>query len=48
MTGKVLFEGPIPGGGFILTGRKSYSTEVLKKFLKDDNIPIDFHDLFQD
>lgn len=46
MTGKVLFEGPIPGGGFILTGRKSYSTEVLKKFLKDDNIPIDFHDLF--
>ncbi len=45
LSGKVLLEGPIPDGSFIIAGRKSYSTEVLKKFLNNDDIPIDFYDL---
>lgn len=44
ISGKFLLEGPIPGGSFILTGRKSYSNQVLKKFLNEQNVPIDFHD----
>jgi hypothetical protein len=44
ITGKALFEGPIPHGSFIITGRKSYSTTILKKFLNDQNVPIDFYD----
>ncbi len=34
LTGKLLLEGPIPNGSFILTGRKSYSSSILKKILK--------------
>jgi len=45
MTGKLLLEGPTPSGSFMLTGRRSYSSQILKKFLKNDNIPIDFYDL---
>lgn len=45
LTGKALLEGPIPHGSFIITGRKSYSTEILKKFLDDKNVPSDFYDL---
>ena len=45
LSGKLLLEGPIPDGSFIITGRKSYSTEVLKKFLNNDDVPIDFYDL---
>ncbi len=44
LTGKLLLEGPIPNGSFILTGRKSYSSSILKKFLNDQTVPIDFHD----
>ena len=44
LTGKALIEGPIPDGSFILTGRRSYNTSVLKKFLNNNNIPIDFWD----
>ena len=44
VTAKALVEGPIPNGSFIITGRKSYSDEVLKKFI-DKDIPIDFYDL---
>jgi len=44
ITGKALFEGPIPHGSFVITGRKSYSTAILKKFLNDKNVPIDFYD----
>lgn len=44
LTVKGLLEGPIPGGSFILTGRKSTSTEILKKFLNDKTYPIDFYD----
>lgn len=44
LTGKALVEGPIPHGSFMFTGRKSYSTSILKKFLNDQNVPIDFYD----
>ncbi|MDQ7816855.1 MAG: TonB-dependent receptor [Melioribacteraceae bacterium] len=44
LTGKFLLEGPIPDGSFILTGRKSYSNEILKKFLNEQSVPIDFYD----
>ena len=43
LTGKVLLEGPIPNGSFIITGRKSTSTEILKKFL-NKSAPFDFYD----
>jgi hypothetical protein len=45
ISGKVLAEGPIPYGSFMITGRKSFSTEILKKFLNNENVPIDFFDL---
>ena len=45
LSGKILVEGPIPDGSFMLTGRKSFSNQILKKFLNDQNIPIDFYDL---
>lgn len=45
LTGKALFEGPIPHGSFMITGRKSYYSEVLKKFLNDKSAPINFYDL---
>lgn len=46
MTGKLLVEGPIPNGSFILTGRKSYKNEILKKFFNNENAPFDFYDGF--
>ncbi len=45
LTAKTLFEGPIPHGSFIFTGRQSYSTEILKKFLNNQSAPISFYDL---
>lgn len=45
LTGKALVEGPIPHGSFLLAGRKSYNTSVLKKFLDNKNAPIDFYDI---
>lgn len=45
LTGKVLLEGPIPNGSFMLTGRKNYSNEILKKFLNDKEAPINFYDV---
>lgn len=44
LTGKFLVEGPIPDGSFIITGRKSYSNSVLKKFLNEQTVPADFYD----
>jgi hypothetical protein len=46
LTAKGLFEGPIPGGSFILSGRKNYSDVILKKFRNNNSIPADFYDLF--
>jgi len=45
LTSKLLLEGPIPNGSFIMTGRKSFSNSVLKNFFNEGNIPLDFHDL---
>lgn len=44
ISAKGLVEGPIPNGSFIITGRKSISTEVFKKFLDNEDLPINFHD----
>ncbi len=44
LSGKALFEGPIPHGSFIVAARKSYYTEILRKFLNSQNAPIDFYD----
>ena len=44
LTAKGALEGPIPDGSFIITGRKSYSNEILKKFTNNKSIPIDFYD----
>lgn len=46
LTAKLLLEGPIPGGSFILSGRKNYSDIILKKFRNDHTLPADFYDLF--
>jgi hypothetical protein len=46
LTAKGLIEGPIPNGSFMITGRKSYNNDVLKKFFNEQTIPIDFYDLF--
>jgi hypothetical protein len=45
LTAKALIEGPIPDGSFILTGRKSHSNAILKKFLNEKDVPVDFYDL---
>ncbi|MBU1101098.1 MAG: TonB-dependent receptor [Bacteroidetes bacterium] len=45
LTAKALIEGPIPYGSFIISGRKSYSADILKKFLNDKNVPAEFYDL---
>ena len=44
LTTKALAEGPIPDGSFMFTARKSISNQVLKKFLNNETIPIDFYD----
>lgn len=45
LSGKVAAEGPVPGGSFLLTGRKSYYSDILKKYLNDKDTPFDFYDL---
>jgi len=45
LTGKVSLEGPLSFGSFIITGRKSLFSDVLKKFLNYKDAPFNFHDL---
>jgi len=45
LTAKGILEGPIPNGSFLLSARKSYSTDILNKFFRNESIPIDFYDL---
>jgi len=45
LTAKALVEGPIPNGSFIITGRKNYSNQILKNYLNDKVLPVDFYDL---
>lgn len=44
LSGKAAIQGPIPNGSFIITGRKSYFSESLKKFI-DYEAPFDFYDM---
>ncbi|MCF8261910.1 MAG: TonB-dependent receptor [Melioribacteraceae bacterium] len=44
LTAKASLEGPLPHGSFLVTGRKSHSNSILKKFLSDQNVPVDFYD----
>ncbi|MCB0744625.1 MAG: TonB-dependent receptor plug domain-containing protein, partial [Ignavibacteriae bacterium] len=44
LTGKVLLEGPIPHGSYIISGRKTYSNSIFKKFLNNQDVPLDFYD----
>lgn len=46
LTGKMTFEGPLPGGSFILTGRKSLFNDVLSKFFNYQDAPFSFYDIF--
>ncbi len=46
LTAKMMLEGPIPHGSFILSGRKNYSDFILKKFRNSNSLPADFYDLF--
>lgn len=45
LTAKIMAEGPIPNGSYLITGRKTHSTDILGKFLNDQTVPIDFYDL---
>ncbi len=45
LSGKFLLEGPIGDGSFIITGRKSFSNQIIKKFLNENNVPVDFYDI---
>ena len=44
LTVKGLVEGPIPHGSFIITGRKSHSRDILKKFFNNKDTPFEFYD----
>jgi hypothetical protein len=43
ISGKFSAEGPIPNGSFIVTGRKSYYTSLLKKYIGKE-APFNFYD----
>lgn len=45
LSGKFLLEGPIGKGSFIVAGRKSFSNQIIKKFLNDKTVPVDFYDV---
>ena len=45
LTGKVLLQGPIGNGSYIISGRKTHSTNILSKFLDGQSLPLDFYDL---
>ena len=45
LSGKLSFEGPIPGGSVLVTGRKSYSGRLLKNYLNRPEAPFDFYDM---
>jgi len=45
LTAKAFVEGPIPDGSFYLSGRKSHSNEILRKFLDNKNVPAEFYDV---
>ena len=46
LSGKVALEGPVPLGSMIVTGRKSWYANILKKRLPAEQAPFDFYDLY--
>ncbi|MEK6552835.1 MAG: TonB-dependent receptor, partial [Bacteroidota bacterium] len=44
LSAKGLIEGPIPSGSFFVSARKSLSNSILKKFVNENDLPIDFYD----
>ncbi len=46
LSGKLLAEGPLLSGSFLLTGRKSWYSGLMKKYLKHTDAPFDFYDLY--
>lgn len=44
LSAKGIIEGPIPYGSFYLSARKSLSNDILRKFVNNDDLPIDFYD----
>jgi len=44
LSGRLLAEGPLPSGSWIISGRKSLFHGVLKRFLNQD-VPLDFSDV---
>lgn len=45
LTGKGVFQGPIPNGSFMISGRFSYSDKILKRFLDQKTVPVNFYDI---
>lgn len=45
LAGKLAVEGPMPGGSFLVTGRKSWFSSIMKQYLKNQESPFDFYDL---
>ncbi len=46
LTGKLLLQGPIPFGSFVINVRKNYTDAILKKFRNNNSLPVDFFDLY--
>lgn len=46
LTGKLLLQGPIPNGSFVINGRKNYTDAILKKFRNNNSLPVDFFDFY--
>ena len=44
LSAKVMAEGPFSHGSFVITGRKSISNFILKKFLNEKSVPLNFYD----
>jgi hypothetical protein len=45
LSAKLALEGPVPGGSFLVTGRKSYHSETVQKYLGGAPFPFEFYDL---
>ncbi len=45
LTGKAKVEGPFRNGSFFISGRQSFSNDILKKFLNEKNAPVEFYDM---